>query len=431
MADLTTQISDIRSASWQERLRFMVNMMKDISRQTEPQSMVATYGQYMEEVAPNDRSVSLSRRDLQHPLVRVTRSDTWEGDIDPWRERNKLPIVDRGLFTELIYKDEPTVIDELKVDPSDPSYPYFEGMGSALAIPLFDNGHALNMVISMRKERRAFSREVLPEQIWTSNLFGRATHNLVLRDELRRAYNAVDRELRVVAEIQQELLPQSLPELKTLDLATHYVTSKWAGGDYYDFLPLGGGRWGILLADVSGHGTPAAVFMAVTHSLAHTAANPADPAAFLQSINEQLCRRYTRDTGRFVTAFYGVYDDTTRTMTFANAGHGPPRVRSSAGVVSPLGRQRSVPLGIDFEESFAVERHTFSPGDTLVLYTDGVTETRDRTDELFGTDRLDKTLAKIDSDPANTIAAILSAVNAFKGEVEQTDDVTLLAARVK
>ena len=110
-----------------------------------------------------------------------------------------------------------------------------------------------------------------------SSLFGRATHNLVLRNELKQTYDIVERELKVVADIQRSLLPQVLPKIPNLELAAYYRTSRWAGGDYYDFFPLPDGRWGILVADVSGHGTPAAVMMAICHSLAHSLPGPADP----------------------------------------------------------------------------------------------------------------------------------------------------------
>src|SRR5207253_1299364 len=103
--------------------------------------------------------------------------------------------------------------------------------------------------------------------VWLSNLFGRATHNLVLAEELRQAYEAVDRELVAVADIQRSLLPAKLPKIPTMDLAAHYQTSRRAGGDYYDFFPLAEGKWGIIVADVSGHGTPAAVLMAITHCI--------------------------------------------------------------------------------------------------------------------------------------------------------------------
>ena len=133
------------------------------------------------------------------------------------------------------------------------------------------------MVITLQPEVAAFDPETFPEWFWVSSLFGRVTHNLVLREELKDAYEIVERELKVVADIQRSLLPQVLPKIPTLELAAYYRTSRWAGGDYYDFFPLPDGRWGILIADVSGHGTPAAVMMAITHSLAHSLPGPADP----------------------------------------------------------------------------------------------------------------------------------------------------------
>ena len=92
--------------------------------------------------------------------------------------------------------------------------------------------------------------------MWLSNLFGRATSNLVLSEELQQANQALDREMKAVGDIQRSLLPARLPRIPTLDLATHYQPSQRAGGDYYDFFPLPSGKWGIFIADVSGHGTP-------------------------------------------------------------------------------------------------------------------------------------------------------------------------------
>ncbi len=125
-----------------------------------------------------------------------------------------------------------------------------------MAIPHYDQGVALNMVVLLEQEPAAFDPEKFPEWFWVSSLFGRLTHNLVLRDELKHAYEIVERELKVVADIQRSLLPQVLPAIPGLELGAYYQTSQWAGGDYYDFFPLPDGRWGILIADVSGHGTP-------------------------------------------------------------------------------------------------------------------------------------------------------------------------------
>src|SRR5262249_29239782 len=148
-----------------------------------------------------------------------------------------------------------------------------------------DQRVALNMVVVMRREPAGFRREIFPEIVWMSNLFGRAAHNLVLTEEVRKAYQAVDQELKIVGDIQRSLLPIRLPPIPTLDMAVSYQTSERAGGDYYDFFPLPEGKWGILIADVSGHGTPAAVLMAITHSIAHVfPGDPCPPAHLLNHL---------------------------------------------------------------------------------------------------------------------------------------------------
>lgn len=246
---------------WRERLAFVVEMMRDMSRQTDPQEMVRAYGRFMDRILEIDRFLSISRRDLAAPWFRITRLDLTNPNdsINPWKQRDRLPLHDRGLLSELIYGDEPRIIDDLDglIAPDDPAAVHFEGMRSLLAILNYDNGVAQNMVIMMHAQPRAFRPDSLPERVWMSNLFGRATQSLVLRDEIQQAYNVVDREMQVVADIQHSLLPT----IPTLELAAHYQTSTRAGGDYYDFFEMPDGRWGILIADVSGHGTPAAVMM--------------------------------------------------------------------------------------------------------------------------------------------------------------------------
>ena len=165
-----------------------------------------------------------------------------------------------------------------------------------------------------------------------SNLFGRATQNLVLMEQLKAAYDAADYELKVVADIQRSLLPRTPPRIPTMSIAAYYQTAHRAGGDYYDFFPFPDGKWGILVADVSGHGTPAAVLMAVTHSLAHTYQGPpTPPGEMLNHVNAHLTRLYTAESDTFVTAFYGVYDPADHTLTYASAGHNPPRLKRCYG----------------------------------------------------------------------------------------------------
>ena len=302
----------------------VVEAMRDISRQNDPQQLVHAYGQRMQLMHRYDGFLALSRRDLVQPFVRITRNIAWESPVNPWKHRDRLPMLSGGLLSELIYGETPVIIDDLETTlrKDDPAFEYFQGMRSLQALPLFDNGRAQNMVVRMSRKRAWFSHETMPEHVWIANLFGRATSNLVMTDEVRRAYAVAERELNIVADIQRSLLPEKLPNIPTLELAAHYLTSARSGGDYYDFFPLSDGRWGILIADVSGHGTPAAVLMAVTHSIAHTQDEEPEPASRLLSfINRHLATRYTNGTGTFVTAFYGIYDPSDRTLTYSRAGH--------------------------------------------------------------------------------------------------------------
>ena len=256
--------------------------------------------------------------------------------------------------------------------------------------------------------------------------------------ELKQAYEAVDRELEAVAAIQQSLLPNEAPNLPQLEVATSYRTSKHSGGDYYDFFPLPGGKWGFLIADVSGHGTPAAVLMAVTHSLAHNpAGEPTPPSTLLSFVNRRLCLGYTRDSGTFVTAFYGIYDPSDHSLTFSSAGHPPPRWIQANGDGKPLSVEAevSLPLGIDSNEQYGDRTIQLNVGDALVLYTDGITEARGREDrQLFGTDRLDSAIELFNGRDERLSAdelcgVIVNRVNDFtQGEI--TDDRTLLVLRI-
>jgi sigma-B regulation protein RsbU (phosphoserine phosphatase) len=426
---------NISSLPWDQQLAFVVETMRELSRQTDPQLMVRAYGARMRQLIPSDRTLSLSRRDLAAPKYRITRSSMWDHPVNPWRQRDALPLFDCGLLGELIYGNEPVVVEDLNqvVKPDDPAASYFEGMRSLVAVPLFDKGVALNMVVRMRAAPGGFRRELLPQDVWMGNLFGRATHNLVLSAELQKAYDQLDEEMQVVADIQRSLLPVTLPDVPTLDLAAYYQTSRRAGGDYYDFFPLPDGRWGILMADVSGHGTPAAVLMAVTHSIAHTLpGKPAPPSRLLAYLNDHLTTRYTTDSGKFVTAFYGIYEPATRTLDYASAGHNPPRLRrAGTREVFAIDREGSLPLGIECNEVYCDAREVLAPGDVLLLYTDGITEARAPDLELFGVDRLDRMIARCDEGAAELLACVLDEVSRFTQSRPPTDDRTLLAIKVR
>ena len=341
-------------------------------------------------------------------------------------------LLEGGLLGELIYDDEPRIIDHLQVAAGDPGAEYLDGQRSLIATPMYDRGEGLNMVVVTRSEPAAFNRERFPEWVWLSNLFGRATHNLVLSEELERAYALVDHELELVAEIQRSLLPAELPAIPTMDVAAHYQTSRRAGGDYYDFFELPGGKWGILIADVSGHGTPAAVVMAITHSIAHGHPRPpTSPADLLRHLNGRLATRYHVRSAAFVTAFYGVYDPATRSLTYACAGHPPPRVKRCAeGGIATLDAAQRLPLGVSLDEKYVEATHRLVPGDQIVFYTDGITESENSKGEAFGEHRLDTALTRCREVASDLINAVLSDIEAFTGGRSPADDRTLLVAKI-
>lgn len=419
--------------TWQQRLHEVVETMREMSVLTDPQEMVRAYGRRMDKLFPVERRISLSRRDLKEPAYRVTRFSEWKEDINPWKEKHRLPLHEGGLFADFLYGDEPVVIDDLQIDPDDPAARYLEGQRSLVAIPMLDGGVALNMVIATRTEPYAFDRERFPDNVWIANLFGRATQNLVLTEQLRDAYGVVDRELKVVADIQQSLLPKEMPRIETLELGAAYHTSHRAGGDYYDFFPLRDGSWGILIADVSGHGTPAAVVMAITHSIAHLYPDKSiDPGRMLAFVNRHLAARYTSEFGAFVTAFYGVYHPQQRTLTYSSAGHNPPRLRRCGRTeVIALDGARNIPLGLLPDVDYPNVTHQLAPGDRLIFYTDGITEAQNRAGELFGLLRLDHLLEfGCGEEPSTIVENIMHTVEAFSEGAAATDDRTVIVGNV-
>lgn len=417
---------------WKQRLAVVIDTMREMSRQTDPQEMVRAYGDRIRPLFPHVRRLSLSRRDLQSPRYRITRSTTWNEDINPWKERHRLPLFEGGLLAELIYGGEPQIWDDLEVPADEPAAEYLSGFRSLLAIPMFEGGESINMVVILREEPAAFAREEIADLVWRTNLFGRATSNLVLTDQLQRANRALERELKAVGRIQRALLPSSLPEIPTLDLAAHYQPALRAGGDYYDFFPLPDGKWGIFIADVSGHGTPAAVFMAVTHCIAHTHPGPASPPGrVLEYLNRQLTEHYTRQAEAFVTAFYAVYDPFERQLCYASAGHNPPRLkRCTDGSMLSLDGVGGLPLGLVPEGRYAEARIGLQTGDQIIFYTDGITEAHNRDDELFGIERLDASLANCTLEAQALLDSVLASIDEFSQGRPADDDRTLIVARV-
>lgn len=414
-----------------ERLALVVETVREISRQHDPQTMVALFRDRAGQIFGGGESMSLSRRGLHRPHYRITRSTRWSEHINPWTQPERLPLLKGGLIAELIYGDEPKILSDVCVSTEDPAYPYLKDARSLVCLPLYDNGAALNMVLRISDEPDGFDGISLADAVLQSNLFGRATHNLLVAQELRSAYAELDRELKRVGEIQRSLLPARLPNIEGLDIAASYKIAARAGGDYYDFFDLGDGRWGVVIADVSGHGTPAAVVMAILRTILHAQCYECvTPAEMLSSANKQLYDQSAKYDGTFVTAFYGIYDPTDRSLRYSAAGHNPPLLVDREIRVRELDGARSLPLAVTPDCVYDESEVSLERGDTLLLYTDGITEATNDADEFYGRERLLSCVREDVPNAQHIIDCVVHKLIGYTGGKAQVDDQTLLALRV-
>jgi len=248
-----------------------------------------------------------------------------------------------------------------------------------------------------------------------------------LKREVESQKDQLESELEVVSEVQRKLLPKNLPEIHGFKLATHYETSRYAGGDYYDTVDIQENLWGFLIADAEGHSAPAAVLMAMTCALFRAyPASPSDPAAVLHYLNQHLCKVAEPS---FMTALYAVYNVKQQTMRIARAGHPLPMIyRSSDKKAFELDCPGVYPLGIEpYEIEIPVTETKLLPGDRFLVYTDGLSERFNAAGESYGEQRLLQPLATENAgSPKDVVAAIMNDVGQFAGNHPADDDQALL-----
>jgi sigma-B regulation protein RsbU (phosphoserine phosphatase) len=235
-------------------------------------------------------------------------------------------------------------------------------------------------------------------------------------------------ELEIAATVQRQLFPRAMHELDTLDYAGHCVPAQCVGGDYYDFLHLGEGSLGFVLADVSGKGVPAALLMANLQACFRTqaAAGVRRLAELLESIHKQFYRSTGSD--RFATLFFGSYDERTRRMRYANCGHCAPLLLRASGEVIKL-EPTTTMLGAFEEWNCGEEEVSLDAGDTLLLYSDGVTDAGNAAGDDFGEDLLVRILRESPAGTADDLVReVVKAVSTFSGPF-RTDDITVVAIR--
>jgi serine phosphatase RsbU (regulator of sigma subunit) len=244
----------------------------------------------------------------------------------------------------------------------------------------------------------------------------------VLRDK-----EAMERDLAIAREVQRELLPRSVPQIRGLQLAGACLPAVGVGGDLYDFLPFAEDRVGLVIADVSGKGIPAALLMAGLQASVRSLALPTlAPSEINRRLNEMLLR--STSASRYATMFYGDYDGRSRTLTYSNAGHYPPLHLGQDGATRlSLG---GLPIGLIGDARYGEGRCVLREGDLLALCTDGVIEAPDAEEQEFGEERLLRILTENrDRNLEEILWAVLEKVTLWRRGRPPHDDVTLVLAR--
>jgi len=305
-----------------------------------------------------------------------------------------------------------------------------QGLGLRVVIPMQYQGETRGLILLGEKLNR---EEFTPENFEFLSSLGNLA--MISLENSRLFKEAIEKqrledELMIAREIQKGLLPSVLPKIPGISMAAANVSSKQVGGDYYDVIPVAQGRWLIAIGDVSGKGTPAALLMANLQATIRALVPLNIPLAELTGrVNDLMCE----NTGgsRFVTFFWGIVDAQEKTLSYVNAGHNYPYVIRRNGSVERLDRGGMI-LGVlrtkvPYEEGSVQLRS----GDSLVLFTDGVSEAMNNESKEYGESRLESLLCAVSSESSSDVMqAIHDDIKAYAGGAAQSDDITMMVLKV-
>ena len=340
-------------------------------------------------------------------------------------------------------------LDPIDIDPTDPALTYFASVGDvvdlaevelvspaiermraagvALVVPLVAQGELVGLLnLGPRLSEQEYTgddRKLLGRLAAQAAPAVRTAQLLREHEAEVAARQRVESELEVARLIQQNFLPQELPQIDGWELAAYYAPARQVGGDFYDFIALEDGRLGVVVGDVTDKGVPAALVMAATRSILRAAAGRnLSPGAVLERVNDNLVPDIPPKM--FVTCLYGILDPADGRFEFANAGHNLPYVRTENGVVEL--RATGMPLGLMPGMTYEETKATLFPGESVLLHSDGLAEAHDEHRQMFGFPRLMGLVGKSEGGQ-RLIDEVLADLGRFTGPGwEQEDDITLV-----
>jgi sigma-B regulation protein RsbU (phosphoserine phosphatase) len=333
--------------------------------------------------------------------------------------------VNESLLGWMLLHKKPLLIGDPKNDERFKGLTWDDTIRSVMCLPMMMQSKLMGVLtVYNKKKQDAFNEE---DERLTAII---SAHAAQILDNARLAADQarVAEQLNLAAKIQRNLLPSSPPPFAGYDLAGMSAPAQSVGGDYYDYIPVDDSKLAVCLGDVSGKGLAASLLMANLQATLRGQTLVDAPAhERIERANKLICR--CTDDERFVTLFYGVIDATAQELVFCSAGHEPPFLYSEDGPSKRL-EPGGLALGVFEDVRYTESSIPLKPGDTLVVYSDGVTDATNEAEEPFGTERLDSLIGEHRKEPAAAlIQRIFDGVSAHTGATPQFDDLTLLVVK--
>jgi len=323
------------------------------------------------------------------------------------------------------------VVEVEKLDLDSPALREMREAGVKLLVPLVSQGELIGLLnLGPRLSQQEYSaddRKLLSDLATQTAPAVRVAQLVRQQQQEAKERERIEQELRVASLIQQTLLPKTLPELPGYDVAAYYQPAREVGGDFYDFLDLEDGRFGLVVGDVTDKGVPAALVMATTRTMLRAAAQRLlSPGEVLQRVNDVLVQDIPPNM--FVTCLYAILDTESGRLVYANAGHDLPyRRRAGRSDGAEELRARGMPLGLMPGMGYEEKEIVLEKGESVLFYSDGLVEAHDPRRDMFGFPRLQGLVGAQRSGGSSLISFLLSELRRFTGEGwEQEDDITLV-----
>jgi sigma-B regulation protein RsbU (phosphoserine phosphatase) len=413
-----------------DKLRMLLDITKKISRSLDLQEVLNLVMDTLDSLIPYDAAGIFVVRCVDDTVAGVTdepcvfEAEAVRGyDIE---ELTSLHLkLGEGLIGQVALTAEPIISSDVRNNPN-----YINARSqtrSEMVAPIISNTEVIGVFDLESDELNAYSDDDLEVLMLLASQVAIIIEKVMLHEHLIEK-KRLEGQLEVARQVQLELLPAKDPQLEGYDISAYNFPTEEVSGDYYDWVRIYEDQIGLVIADVSGKGVPAALLMAFLRASLRAATHIGySPHISMAKVNYLLWESIERN--QFVTAFYGILDVTNRTLTYTNAGHNPPILLKQNGEIHFMDRG-SVPLGMFRDTRYHEYYLTTEPGDVLVLYTDGVTEAQNLKGEEYGRERLAESVRRNHELGArDLISALHAEVIDWTGGRGATDDVTFFVIK--